>query len=177
VCHVSPAPCSEKYTYSACFHSSWILHWSFAPWAPDPRQHLQRFRIFPLLQLNCSLTYINVKNRRNFFFKFKNIKKNSSLILPKDLFDMLISILKFPAILHFLWKFSWFFIFLMVIIHSLKYLRSMTLGCRDIGIRQSEFVSKTPLWRLLIFSNTMVPRNCFPFCSEFLIFSFLLLFT
>jgi len=25
----------------------------------------------------------------------------------------------------------------------LKYLRSTTLGCRDIGIRKSEFVSKT----------------------------------
>ena len=28
-------------------------------------------------------------------------------------------------------------------IHSLKFLRSTTLGCRDIGIRKSEFVSKT----------------------------------
>ena len=27
--------------------------------------------------------------------------------------------------------------------HSLKYLRSTVLGCRDIGIRKSEFVSKT----------------------------------
>jgi len=30
-------------------------------------------------------------------------------------------------------------------IHSLKYLRSTTLCCRDIGIRKSEFVSKTQL--------------------------------
>ena len=28
-------------------------------------------------------------------------------------------------------------------IQSLKYLRSTTFGCRDIGIRKSEFVSKT----------------------------------
>ena len=27
--------------------------------------------------------------------------------------------------------------------HSLKYLRSTTLGCRDIWFRKSEFVSKT----------------------------------
>jgi len=32
-------------------------------------------------------------------------------------------------------------------IHSLKYLRSTTLGCKDIGIRKSEFVAKTQfLW-------------------------------
>ena len=28
-------------------------------------------------------------------------------------------------------------------IHSLKYLKSTTLGCKDIGIRKSEFVAKT----------------------------------
>ncbi len=28
-------------------------------------------------------------------------------------------------------------------IHSLKYLRSAALGCKDIGIRKSEFVAKT----------------------------------
>ena len=28
-------------------------------------------------------------------------------------------------------------------IHSLKYLRFTTLGCKDIGIRKSEFVAKT----------------------------------
>ena len=28
-------------------------------------------------------------------------------------------------------------------IHSLKYKRSTTLGCRDIGIREAEFVAKT----------------------------------
>ena len=27
--------------------------------------------------------------------------------------------------------------------HSLKYLRSMTLGCKDIRIKKSEFVTKT----------------------------------
>ena len=32
-------------------------------------------------------------------------------------------------------------------IHSLKYLRSMALGCKDIGIRKFEFVAKTQiLW-------------------------------
>jgi len=36
------------------------------------------------------------------------------------------------------------------IIQSLKYLRSSTLGCRDIGIRKSEFVLKT---QLLSFKN------------------------
>ena len=30
-------------------------------------------------------------------------------------------------------------------IHSLKYLKSTTFGCRDIGIRKSEFVSMTQL--------------------------------
>ena len=34
-------------------------------------------------------------------------------------------------------------------IYSLKYLRSMTLGCRDIGIRKSEFVSKTQFLSLI----------------------------
>ena len=29
------------------------------------------------------------------------------------------------------------------IIHILKYLRSLTLKCKDIGIRKSEFVTKT----------------------------------
>ena len=39
-------------------------------------------------------------------------------------------------------------------INSLKYLSSETMGCKDIGIRKSEFVTKTLLlrlfsWRLL----------------------------
>jgi len=39
-------------------------------------------------------------------------------------------------------------------IHSLKYLRSTTLGCRDIRIRKSEFVSKTQfLWVLKMEEN------------------------
>ena len=33
--------------------------------------------------------------------------------------------------------------YLINIIQSLKYLRSTTLGCKDIGIRKSEFVPKT----------------------------------
>ena len=30
-------------------------------------------------------------------------------------------------------------------LHSLKYLRSTALGCKDIGIRKSEFVAKTQI--------------------------------
>ena len=34
------------------------------------------------------------------------------------------------------------FIYAEFIVHSFKYLRSMTLGFKDIGIRKSEFVAK-----------------------------------
>ena len=39
----------------------------------------------------------------------------------------------------------WYFklILLELQIHSLKYIRFRTLGCKDIGIRKSEFVAKT----------------------------------
>ena len=36
--------------------------------------------------------------------------------------------------------------FLYNLMHSLKHLRSKTPGCKDIGIRQSEFVSKTQFY-------------------------------
>ena len=50
------------------------------------------------------------------------------------------------------------------IIHRLKYLRSTTLGCRDIGIRKSEFVSKTQLLSVCKGVCTIISheplRNC-----------------
>jgi len=51
-------------------------------------------------------------------------------------------------------------------IDSLKYLRSPALKCKDIGIRKSEFVTKTQFlskkFRFLIFCFLPCTAECFP---------------
>ena len=60
-----------------------------------------------------------------------------------------------------------------IIIHILKYLRSMTLGCIAIGIRNSEFVAKTRFSLIItitLFTFKYLKTNTYIYCKSYCTF-------
>ena len=51
------------------------------------------------------------------------------------------------------------------IIHSLKYLRSTTISCKDIGIRKSEFVAKTQFLSAFSIHLVFLVRENTKYCT------------
>ena len=130
------------YPYFWLFSSRGFLCLNWCIWKNDKYQHFSTLTTF---RVNCHMNYFVP----NWFSRLKFVgynQTNTQTDKPKEL--NLCHNLKFAILISLqsdsvnLWCFKLRF-FLSNRLHSLKYLRSMILSCKDIGNRKSEFVAKT----------------------------------